>query len=62
MSKMNLQNSFKEFCKQNRFEVNVQQIEILNSLNKFLYQRETFLSLFLKKKKNFAFIYMEKLV
>ena len=52
---MNLQNSFEEFCKQNKFEVNAQQIEILNSLNKFLHHRETFLSLIFKKK-NFAFI------
>ena len=55
MSKMNLQNSFKEFCKENKFEVNVQQIEILNSLNKFLYQRETFLSFIFKKKEKLCF-------
>ena len=52
---MNLQNSFKEFCKENKFEVNVQQIEILNSLNKFLYQRETFLSFIFKKKEKLCF-------
>ena len=55
MSKMNLQNSFEEFCKQNKFEVNAQQIEILNSLNKFLHNRETFLSLIFKKKEKLCF-------
>ena len=52
---MNLQNSFEEFCKQNKFEVNAQQIEILNSLNKFLHNRETFLSLIFKKKEKLCF-------
>ena len=61
MSKMNLQNSFKEFCKQNKFEVNAQQIEILNSLEKFLDNKETFLSRFFKKKKKTLFLsIMEK--
>ena len=52
MSKMNLQNSFEEFCIQNKFEINKQQIEIINSLDKFLNFRESFLSLIFKKKKN----------
>ena len=35
MSKKELQNSFKEFCKQNDFEVNYQQIEIIDLLDRF---------------------------
>ena len=55
---MNLQNSFEEFCIQNKFEINKQQIEIINSLDKFLNFRESFLSLiFKKKKKNCFYLY-----
>ena len=50
MSKINLQNSFKEFCKKNKLEINAPQIEIINSLEKFLNHKETILSKFLKKK------------
>ena len=46
---MNLQNSFKEFCEKNKFEINVQQKEIINLLDKFLNYKETFLSSFFKK-------------
>ena len=55
MSKMNLQNSFKEFCKQNKFEINDQQVEIINSLDRFLHHKETFLSLIFKKDKKLCF-------
>ena len=60
MSKMNLKSSFKEFCKQNKFEVNLQQSEIINLLDRFLNKKETFFSRFFKKGKNFVFTYMEK--
>ena len=55
MSKKKLQNSFKEFCKQNDFEVNHQQIEIINLLDRFLYQKENFLSRIFKKKEKLCF-------
>ena len=35
---MNLKSSFKAFCDQNKFEVNEQQIEIINLLDKFINQ------------------------
>ena len=50
MSKIFLQNSFKEFCELNKFEVNVQQVKIINSIEKFLNNRETILSRIIKKK------------
>ena len=55
MLKVNLQNSFKEFCKQNKFEINDQQVEIINSLNGFLYHKKTILSLIFKKDKKLCF-------
>ena len=55
MSKMNLQDSFEEFCIQNKFEINTKQKEIINLLEKFLNYKESFLSSFFKKEKNFAF-------
>ena len=55
MSKENLQDSFKEFCKQNKFEVNIQQKEIINLLDKFLNHKEAFLSSFFKKKEPYCF-------
>jgi predicted ATPase len=55
MSKMNLQNSFKEFCLENKFEVNDQQVETINSLNRFLYRKETILSMIFKKNKKLCF-------
>ena len=54
MSKIFLQNSFKEFCEINKFEVNSQQVKIINSLEKFLNNRETILSRLIKKKKTIA--------
>mgnify|MGYP001105514223 CR=1 FL=1 len=52
---LKLQDSFIEFCEQNNFEVNQEQIEIINLLNKFLNQKDTFLSRILKKKENLCF-------
>ena len=56
MSKIFLQDSFKEFCEINKLEVNAQQVKIINSLEKFLDNRETFLSRFIKKKKKTLFL------
>ena len=58
---MNLQDSFKEFCKQNKYEINPQQTEIIEIFENFLNLKESFFNKFFKKKKNFVFICMEKL-
>ena len=55
MSKIFLQDSFKEFCEINKFEVNAHQVKIINSLEKFLDNGETFLSKFFKKKEKLCF-------
>ena len=55
MSKIFLQDSFKEFCKINKLEVNAQQVKIINSLEKFLDNKETILSRFIKKKEKLCF-------
>ena len=55
MSKIFLQDSFKEFCEINRFEVNEQQVGIINLLEKFLNNRETILSRFIRKKEKLCF-------
>ena len=60
MSKIFLQDSFKEFCEMNKFEINEQQVKIISSLEKFLDNRETILSRFFKKKTNFVFTFMAK--
>ena len=52
---MNLKSSFKEFCEQNKFDVNAQQIEIIDLLDRFLNHKETFLSRFFKKRKKLCF-------
>ena len=52
---MNLQDSFEEFCRQNKFEINSQQKEIIYLLEKFLNHKETFLSSFFQKKGKFCF-------
>ena len=55
MSKLSLQNSFKEFCKKNSFENNIQQIEIVNLLDQFINPRKTFLSNFFKDEDKLCF-------
>ena len=55
MIQMNLQNSFKEFCKQKKLEINTSQIEIINLLDKFLNRKKTFLSKFFKKREKLCF-------
>ena len=52
---MNLKSSFKVFCKQNKYEVNEQQIEIIELLDKFLNQKETIFWRFFKKRKKLCF-------
>ena len=52
---MSLQDSFEEFCRQNKFEINSQQKEIIYLLEKFLNYKETFLSSFFQKKEKFCF-------
>jgi len=47
MSKYNLQDSFIEFCKKNKFEINNEQVEIVNSFNKFINLKKNLLSYFL---------------
>ena len=56
MSKIFLQNSFKEFCKIKKLEVNTQQVKIIKSLEKFLDNKETILSRFIKKKRKTLFL------
>ena len=46
---LSLRNSFIEFCNKNKFEINKKQIEILNSLEKFIFPRNKILNFFLKK-------------
>ena len=55
MSKISLQNSFREFCKKNSFENNNHQIEVINLLDKFINPRKTFLSNFFKKEDKLCF-------
>ena len=45
-----LLNSFTEFCNKNKFEINKKQIEILNSLEKFIFPRNRLFNFFSKKK------------
>ena len=56
MSKIFLQDSFKEFCEMNKFEINEQQVKIINSLEKFLDNKETILSRLIKKKTKTLFL------
>ena len=52
---MNLKSSFKAFCELNKFEVNLQQLEIIDLLDKFVNQKETFFNRFFKKKNKLCF-------
>ena len=55
MSKIKLQNSFKEFCKKNSFENNNHQIEVIDLLDKFINSKKNFLSNFFKSKDKLCF-------
>jgi len=52
-----LQNSFSEFCKKNKFEINKKQTEILKILEKFIFPRNTLLNFFSKKKYACFYLY-----
>jgi cell division protein ZapE len=55
MEKYNLQNSFKEFCNKNNFEINSKQLLIINSLNKFIFPTKNFFTFFLNSKNKMCF-------
>ena len=55
MKKYNLQNSFKEFCKKNKFEINNEQIKVINLLNKFIYHKKNFFTNFFNSQKKMCF-------
>ena len=50
-----LNDSFIEFCKINKFEINNKQIEIINLLNEFTSSKKNFLSFFLRPKNKMCF-------
>ncbi len=52
---MNLKSSFKAFCELCKFEVNTQQIEIIDLLDKFINQKETLFNRLFKKRKKLCF-------
>ena len=52
---MNLKSSFKEFCEQNKFELNSQQTEIIDLLNRFFNHKKTFLSRIFKQRRKLCF-------
>ncbi len=55
MLNSDLQNSFKEFCRKNKFEVNDQQIKVINLLDKFINNKENFFKRLFKKKEKLCF-------
>ena len=55
MFKNTLQNSFKEFCRSEKFEINKEQIKIVQDLEKFLSSKTGFFDFFLKKKIKLCF-------
>ena len=54
-----LQNSFNEFCNKNKFEINNKQIEILKSLEKFIFPKNKLINFFSKKKTIVVSIFTE---
>ena len=55
MSKINLQDSFKEFCEQNKYELNVSQLEIIDLLDRFLNNKKSLFSKIFKKRQKLCF-------
>ena len=53
----NLQDSFSKFCNKNKFEINKKQIEILNSLEKFIFSRNKLFNFFSKKNYDCFYLY-----
>ena len=50
-----LENSYIEFCKKNKFEINNQQIDIINSLSNYINQKKEVLSFLFPQKKKLCF-------
>ena len=46
---LSIQNSFIEFCKKSKFEINKKQVEIVKSLEQFLFPENKLISFFFKK-------------
>ena len=55
MSGKNFQDSFLEFCKKNKLEINKQQIEVINLLNDFISSDNKLLSFLCKSKEKLCF-------
>ena len=55
MLKSNLQSSFEEFCKNKKFEINDEQLIIIDSIEKFLNPKKTFLKNFFNKRDELCF-------
>ncbi len=54
---VDLQYTFKEFCKKNKFELNNKQLEIVKNLEKFFYPKNKIINFFLKNKKKCFYLY-----
>ena len=52
-----LQNSFKKYCKKNKFEINKKQLEILEGLIEFIFPRNKFLNFFTKNNHKCFYLY-----
>ena len=57
MLKNSLQNSFREFCNSNKFEINKKQIEVVKSLEDFLNTKKKLISFFSKTDKHCFYLY-----
>ena len=55
MFKENLHNSFVEFCKKNKFEINNQQIKIIDQLVKFIEPKKTIFNNIFNSKEKLCF-------
>ena len=55
MTKISFKRSFLEFCEKKRFEKNINQIKIVNSLTDFISEEKSFLNFFSKPKKKLCF-------
>jgi len=50
-----MKKKFIEFCKKNKFEQNINQIEIISALDKFFFPKRFFFNLFLKRNSNLCY-------
>ena len=55
MSKSILQDSFLEFCSKKKFEINSEQVKIVNLLDLFIHPKKNFLNFILNSKNKFCF-------